>query len=736
MRFLGHRNRRESLIVWTLGLATLIIGLAVASLSQTVLDRLTALVFDSYQRLLPREEAGAPLVLVDIDESAIAAVGQWPWPRTVVAEIVDRLGELGAATIAFDIVFPEPDRTSLTRILADLAKAGAPAVLPTGMKAIDNDAALADAFARNSVTAGIAISNETDGALMPPKAGFAFGGQDPKAFLEPFRGGVANLPMLTQSASGFGFFSFPPSPDGIVREIPIVTVSQGKLYPSLAVEALRVAQDAGSFVIRTSGSSGEIDAGAPAMTALKVGDLEIPTSAKGTFWIYFSGLKSVRTISAAALLDPGQDRALADLVAGKIVLIGTSAVGLRDLVATPVAASMPGVRVHAEIIDQILGQTFLTRPDWAKGAETVAALLLGILLIAVSRRAGPLVSSVGTVGFVLASVALSWVAFSEGRLLIDPILPAVSVASVFAVTMPTLLLLTASEKRFIRKAFAQYLSPTLVKRLADDPGGLQLGGEMRDLTVLFTDIRGFTTLSEKLDPQALTTLLNGFLTPMTDILLQADATIDKYMGDAIMAFWNAPIDIADHRRRGCLAALAMIEGLQRLDLGGGISLRIGIGLNAGPCCVGNLGSSQRFSYSAIGDGVNVASRVEGLTKGYGLSILVTDDVRRGAEDLAFLDVDSVRVVGRHEALVVHALVGDAAHAQSRDFRALAAAHAELIDAYRRADLATAGDALERARLLGGETLATLYRVYQERLDVLERDGVPPDWDGVFVPRHK
>jgi adenylate cyclase len=304
--------------------------------------------------------------------------------------------------------------------------------------------------------------------------------------------------------------------------------------------------------------------------------------------------------------------------------------------------------------------------------------------------------------------------------------------------MPVLLLLTNREKRFVRQAFGRYLSPTLVERLADDPAALKLGGVMRDITVLFSDIRGFTTLSERLDPEALTTLLNGFLTPMTEILLRSEATIDKYMGDAIMAFWNAPLDLADHRRRACFAALEMTEVLKSLKLGGGApgALKAGIGLNAGPSCVGNLGSAQRFSYSAIGDGVNVASRVEGLTKAYGVAILVTEAVRAGAEDLAFLPVDLVRVVGRAEPLPVFALLGDADFARDPSFKALAAMHGEMIAAYREGAFSRALDCLSALRPAAPEALHTLYDVYAARLGVLLEQGAPEGWDGVFTARSK
>ncbi len=728
-------DRRRRRLVLGVGLAALALVLAFAASGTTPLARLTPLVFDAYQRILPRAQAGAPVVVVDVDESSIAELGQWPWSRAVIARMVDVMGELGAATVAFDMVFSEPDRTSLAQVEASLAEAGyafaAPADAP-----LDNDALLAEAFARNNVTAGIAISNETQGQLAPPKAGFSYGGFDPRTILPAFSGGVVNVEALTQAAPGLGFFSFPPTADNIVRILPLVASAQGHLYPSLGLEALRVAQGAGSFVVRTSAASGEADAGRPAITAVRAGALDAPTGPGAEFWVYFSKMPDMPTIPAARLLDADAAERFGPTLAGSIVLVGTSAVGLRDIVATPVERAVPGVRVHAEIIDQIVGGVFLTRPDWAEGAEIALALALGLLLVLTAAYLGAIPSTAAAILLGGAALALSWFAFQRSQLLIDPLLPMAAVLAVFAATMPLRLLLTDREKAFVRGAFGRYLSPMLVERLADNPGGLKLGGETRELTVLFSDIRGFTAMSESLDPDELTTLLNGFLTPMTDVLLEGEATIDKYMGDAIMAFWNAPLDIADHRRKACLSALRMLDVLAALNRDRAAPLAIGIGLHAGRACVGNLGSAQRFSYSAIGDAVNLASRVEGLTKSYGVPVLVTEDVRAGAPDLAFLEVDLVRVLGRAAPVPVHALLGDAAHAASEAFRTHAQHHAALIRAYRAGDAAHASVSLEAAREASGGALAGLYDLYGRRLLEMADAPPPPGWDGVFISTRK
>lgn len=730
----SRADRRRALSVWLAGLATLALVLTFGALQRSSLDRLSNLVFDTYQRLLPRTEAGAPVAVVDIDEASIAELGQWPWPRTTLAQLVDRLGQAGAATVAFDIVFPEADRTSMAAQAELLRQAGAEVTLPAS-GAVNNDQAFAEAIGRHSVTLGVAISNETEATLPPPKGGFAFGGADPRTYLPSFSGGVGNIPEITGPAQGVGSFSFPTAVDGVVRTVPLVFSAQGNLYPSLGLEALRVAQGAGSFVVRSTGASGEADTGRPAMVALRDGALDVPTGPMGDFWIYYSGLASMPTVPAREVL-AGDMAALSAAVDGRIVLVGTSAVGLRDIVSVPMGYSVPGVRVHAEIIDQIVGQTFLTRPDWAPGAELAVAALLGVVLLFVAGRTGALVTSgVALILIGLAAVA-SWWAFAGQRLLIDPLLPSLAVALSFLVTTPIQLLMSDRERAFVRGAFGRYLSPTLVERLAANPQALALGGEERELTVLFSDIRGFTAMSEKMNPTELTGLLNGFLTPMTDILLASEGTIDKYMGDAIMCFWNAPLDIAGHERKACLAALNMVASLEALNTGRDKPLKVGIGLNTAPCCVGNLGSAQRFSYSAIGDGVNLASRVEGLTKSYGVAILVTDPTRQAADGLAFLEVDLVRVVGRADAVPIHTLLGDEVMAATAAFQSLAADHAELIAAYRAAAPDRAEAALANARAHGVADVAKLYDIYAERITELRTHPPEPGWDGVFTAKSK
>ncbi|MEX3010990.1 CHASE2 domain-containing protein [Hoeflea sp. TYP-13] len=715
------------------GLFSLALLFVAASFGAPLFDRLSSMVFDEYQRLKPRPPAGAPLLIVDIDETAINEIGQWPWPRSQMALLVDRLGELGAAVIAFDIAFSEKDRTSLRETLTDLRRAGAEVRFPDGVPELDNDVIFTRIIERNPTVMGLALTNELTSEIPDPKAGFAYGGRDPKEILPPYHGGLVNLDSFDNAATGLGFFSFPPAVDGVVRKIPLIASANGKLYPSLGIEALRVAQQAANFVVMSTGASGEAEAGSPAIIGVRVGAFDAPTDGDGSLWLYYSGKTNNNTISARELLAEPLDRnRLEERVAGHIVLVGTSAVGLRDLVVTPLGSGVPGVTVHAEMIDQILSGTFLHRPDYMPGLEYFLAVVATILLIVTVRPGQPFVGAAMTLALLLCILTVSWSFFVTRQILLDPLLPALATILVFIAVTIAQYLSSEREKRFIRNAFGRYLAPSMVNRLSDDPQSLKLGGELRELTLLFCDIRGFTSLSEELDPEELTRLLNDFLTPMTDELLKSGATIDKYMGDAIMAFWNAPLSVPDHREAAMRAALAMMQRLHALNTEKGSDLKIGIGLNTGRCCVGNLGSSQRFNYSAIGDAVNVAARIEGVTKAYGLPVLLENSVLAdGAadnNDEVILEVDAVRVVGREEPLILHT-VFDRKELNGSSCEELVGAQSAFLASYRSGDFKTAIAQAKSLQKTAPVLLEGLYSTYLSRLENLAA-APPENWDGV------
>lgn len=729
-----RRYRRTS--IWAAGVlsAALVILAAFSPLSPV--ERLNAMVFDGYQAVKPRQPAGSPVTVIDIDDASIGELGQWPWPRTVLARIITTMTDMGAASIGLDMLLAEPDRTSPVLALQDLRRQGFQVIEPPQGAVLDNDAYLADVLGRSPVIAGLALAETTRTPPPDPKAGFGFGGISPVDYLAGYEGSVRNLPVLDAAAPGIGLINFPPARDGVVRQIPLIARYGEKLYPALSMESLRIAQGASTFVIRSTGAHGEHDTGLPGMVAVKNGHYEVPTSPDATMWVYFSGQKIANVVPAAELARDTVDPALADVIAGHIVLIGTSAIGLRDLVSTPLASGVPGVLVHAEIIDQILGGTFLSRPDWAVGAEVALAVVLTILVLAFLPALPALANALVAAAAIAIAVVTGWLAFAWYNMLLSPILPAQCSLLAYGIASGVRLLVSESERRYIRSAFSHYLAPSMVEKLMDNPQSLVLGGENKELTLLFADIRGFTSLSEGLGAHELTEFLNNYLTPMTDVLMERGATIDKYMGDGIMAFWNAPLDVPDHRRKACGSVLAMQAALVEFNRTHGTAISVGVGLNTGICCVGNLGSRQRFDYSAIGDPVNVASRVEGMTKQYGLSNLISGSTAEGMDDLALLEVDRVKLVGRAEPTPVFTLLGDGAVKETEAFRSLKARHDRFLEEYRSLEFDAAEQALDDLDADAPVELAKLYKIMRGRLAVLQADPPPAGWDGTYTAREK
>ncbi|MGZ5790636.1 MAG: CHASE2 domain-containing protein [Croceibacterium sp.] len=719
--------------------ATIVALLQLAGLAP--LDEVGLRVFDSFARAAPRAYADARVRVVDIDEDSIARLGQWPWPRTDLARLNRVLAAAGAKAIAYDMVFSEPDRTSPAAVAARLGLGNRFAGLP------DNDQVFADSMKGAHVIDGLFLLRHANGSQVEP-AGISIFGSLPDQTMTNLPGSVQPLPVLQANAAGAGSLSraVPGDPDGIVRRVPLVQLSGRNLVPSLSLEAVRVWLGVDNLMVMTSNGSGEPGAKSGSMVSVRVGNIVVPTDDAGEMWIHYAAPGQQKVIPAWKLLTgamtPQQVKAA---VGGSIVFVGTSATGLLDLVDTPLAQHEAGVKVHAEAAEQMLLGQFLERPDWAPSFELALVLVLGgglaLLLPRLGATGGAVVGALG----IAAVAAMSWLAYTRANYLLDPIYPALAIVLVYVVQ--TVMVFYREERRraYIHRAFDPYLSPELVKQIAADPARLELGGEEREMTVLMCDIRGFSRISERHSPQQVIEFLIAFLTPMSDLLLAHKATLDKYIGDAILAFWNAPLDNLDHFRDGARAALAMVAKLDELNREMPASMgdvwpeqvSIGIGLNSGLCCVGNMGSRQRLSYSLIGDTVNVASRLEGLTKLYGVPIVVGSALAAHLEGFALLELDRVRVVGRDAPETIFALVGDETVAGSAEFQTLAAAQQAFLRAYRAADWPEAERRLgELAAGYAAHGFASLGDRWRERLAALRADPPGPGWDGVYQATEK
>ena len=734
---------RRGIIYW-LPLALLLTTALAHLVLPEEFDQLSSLVaFDVHQRIAPREPPpDTPVLIVDIDEPSLKQIGQWPWPRSVMAQLVEKLHQAGAAVIAFDVLFSEPDRTSpqmLKSLLTDRGASADEAKRLLGSMQ-DPDDQFAKAIADALVVVGFDLTGAIGEGNPVIKAGFSWvgaSGADPLRFVRSFADAVCALPQLQKAAAGDGFVNQISDWDNVVRRVPLLLRLGDKAVPSLAAEALRVGLGASGYIGRYSGAQAAKSFGEnTGLNAVKIGPLAVPTDAKGQVTVHYMRPRprdtDPRYISAGKIITGNFDPAR---IAERIVLVGSSAAGLNDLKATPITPDMPGVEIHAQLIEQILQQDFLFRPDWGPGAEILFAVFFGIVVIVAIPLVGALPSAAVAGVAMIVAAAVSWFAFRNGQMLIDPVYPIAVLASVYLCGTLLNYRLTETRQREIREAFSRYMSPHYVAELARNPEKLKLGGEIKMITIMFCDIRGFTTLSEGLSPEELGQLINEFLTPMTDIIMAHKGTIDKYIGDCIMAFWNAPLDDPDHAKNAVAAAQDMRKKLVELneawEAEGRHALHVGIGINSGECSVGNFGSHQRFNYSLLGDPVNLSSRLESLTKQYGVDLIIGEDTVALIDDPGLIELDLVAVKGKTRAVRIFTLPPHPVESQQ-----YLARHAALLAAYRRRDWDAALGLLEDPVLAAERDMAPLYGLFRERIEQLKIEALPSDWDGVFVAHEK
>jgi adenylate cyclase len=699
------------------------------------LQELRARTFDFFQVLRPRPQEIRPVVIVDIDEASLKATGQWPWPRTTVADLVTQIMQLGAVAIGFDIIFPEPDRMSPA--IAERSFRGIDAETRAKLDSLpSNDEALADVIKHSRVVIGQAgaaapeVKTTADAAL---QTGFAVRGPDARPYLVTFAGLLRNVPVIEQAAAGRGLFSINPESDGIIRRVPVIMTAQGSLVPSLSLEMLRVVTGSSAILVRVD------EAG---VQSVAVPGLEVPTDRNGQFWVHFNHHDPERYVSAKDVL---QGNVPPDRLAGKLVLIGTSAIGLLDLKTTPLDAAM-----HAQILESVLSKSSLVNPNYAIGAELALAVLFGLAItVAAPMLPASIVIVLG--GCLIAGlIGLSLYLFVEHNLLIDFTYPLISSWLIYLVLTFVNYFREQKQRRQIRSAFGYYLSPHMVEQLARSPEKLVLGGEERRMTILFSDVRGFTTISEhyKDDPQGLTRLMNRFLTPLTNAIIERKGTIDKYIGDAIMAFWNAPVDDQEQEANACEAALEMLSRAEMLnnelkreaETNGGVymPLRIGIGLNTGPCVVGNMGSDFRFNYSVLGDTVNLASRLEGRTKDYRIPVVIGSRTAEGArQKFAVMEIDLIMVKGKKQPEAVFTVIGRSEVEADPRCQELREANAQMLGRFRKQQWGDAVELIARCRkFANGFDLSGLYDMYEERIELYRAQPPGPDWDGVYEAETK
>jgi adenylate cyclase len=694
--------------------------------------------FDAFQLLDPRVKKARPVTIVDIDEKSLAdpRLGQWPWPRTRLADIVNTLTRMGAVVIAFDVVFAEPDRLNPDNAAENFR--GLDEATREKLRSLpSNDRVFADAIKGSRVVLGESGGHDVHSDLDKdlPVTGFATLGEDPEPFIFKFGGLLRNVKVLEDAAAGRGLFTIVPERDGIVRRVPMIMDAQGVRMPSLSFEILRILGGSGTIMIKADPSG--IDS-----VILQGLRLKVPTDYLARFWIHYARRDPSIYVSAVDVLD---GRVPAEMIAKRLVLIGTSATGMNDIKTTPVERAMPGVEIHAQVLESALTGSSLSRPAHATVYEFLAAMIAGVLVIVFAPNLGP--ATLFGVGALFASalIGTSWYFYIHYRMLIDFTYPLLSTTAIYLTLIFSSFVREQAQRKQIRGQFAQYMSPVLVEQLALAPEKLVLGGEEREMTIMFSDVRGFTSISEtyKHDPQGLTRLMNRFLTPLTNVILARKGYIDKYMGDAIMAFWNAPLDDKEHEINACDAALDMLEKIEevnkereeeaREDGHPFLPLKVGVGLNTGSGVVGNMGSDLKFNYSVLGDSVNLASRLEGQTKEYGFPIIVGSKTAMAVkEKFAILELDFIMVKGKTEPEVIYAIAGRGDVAQSEDFQRLRNLTIEMLACYRSRDWDGALDAIARGRNSDhAETLDHLHELYEARIKAYKINPPPADWNGAY-----
>ena len=694
--------------------------------------RLTS--FDTFQVLFPRvtlEED--PVIVIDIDDESLNRLGQWPWSRNALASLTDKT-QLSAVT-GFDIVFAEPDRTG-SKELQEMYKQE-PELVRILEKTADHDETFASSIKdHGTVVLGLAPNNNKTIYYENQKFGLVTQGDDAKQFVPQYKGLQKNIALLEDASAGLGSMSIGNN-DSIVRTIPTFEAINDKLIPSFPLELVRVAIGASTYQIKSSNASSEEAFGeATGINHVKLGGLVMPTNPDGSLWIYPTPTKNLNIIPAWKVLNDEYDSSYFE---GKIAIVGTSASGLFDLRSNAIEQNVPGVTIVAQFVQQIFSNTFLKRPDWLLGLEFLAGLVISVLMTIVIQRNGPVG---GLAVFALGNgsvVYTSYYFFINHQYLVDPISPLVICLIAYLVITFFNFLFTELERSKVRNAFSQYLSPVMVEKLAQSSESLVLGGERKEMTVLFSDIRGFTAISEtyKNDPEGLTDLINQLLSTLSEEILKTEGTIDKYMGDCIMAFWNAPIDQDNHRERAIESAFNMQSALKSLNEKLGKfdqdELAIGIGINTGECIVGNMGSEQRFDYTVLGDSVNLASRLEGQSNNYGFPMILGQSSIEGLDPRRVLELDLISVKGKNEPERIYTMLD--VNFKMNELEEFLQDHSEFIEMYRAQEWDGAKAHIKKY----AENIPSFklyFELISNRIEAYIENPPPSDWQGVFVAETK
>ncbi|MGH8671365.1 MAG: CHASE2 domain-containing protein [Burkholderiales bacterium] len=736
---------RRHTIPIALGLAVLLVFLAhAAKLDFTLINRFENLSYDARLLLTMPHSKDNRVVIVDIDEKSLAEEGRWPWGRDRLALMMNQLFDrYRVALVAFDVVFAEPDVSSGINVLQNLAQqelqhdATYRAVLEQIRPRLDHDAQFAKVLEGRPVVLGYyfnpvsdAVEARQSGMLPNPTlpAG-AFAGRT-----IPFVGGNgygANLAEFQRAAKRAGHFVPFLDDDGITRRVPMLMEYKGAYYESLSLAIMRTLLGISNVepifpTGRTFGYTG--------LEWLKLGNLYIPVDERVNALVPYRGKKgSFKYISATDVI---HGRASVADLKDAVALVGTSAPGLQDLRAAPMEASYPGVEIHANLVAGMLDRSIKQKPAYVRGAEIVTLLVLGLVLSIVLPMLSPLKAALASAVASVLVLGINLLAWSSGNLVLPLASSIMLVVILFVLSMSYGYFIEARGKRQLAGVFGQYVPPELVEKMGENPQKFTqelMEGQRREMTVLFSDVRNFTSMSEGLTPKQLSQMLNEYLTVMTNVIQKHNGTIDKYIGDAIMAFWGAPLEDPQHARHALLAAMEMQAALVDLRIKfkekGWPEIKTGAGVNSGEINVGNMGSEFRMAYTVLGDPVNLASRLEGLTKQYGVTIMVGEATKKAIPDMVFRELDRVRVKGKEEPVAIFEPLGLEGQVDKTVLDELKLFHRTLA-LYREQNWDMAE--VQLLSMLKSSPHCYLYKLYMERIGRHRTNPPPSDWGGVTV----
>lgn len=704
-----------------------------------LLSRLENSVYDLRMNMTLRGGKDERIVIVDIDEKSIGSEGHWPWPRNKLAYLVDLLFDYyQIKLLGFDIVFSEPDDSSGLKKLESMAREELAQdesfrqTLARMKASLEYDQLFANSLKGRPVVLGYGtrLDRMPGAGTLPPPVMHIDAYPGDVARLHRAYSYTANLPRLQSAAAAAGFFSTQSvDEDGILRKIPLLMRHEAGIYESLTLAMFRVLM--GHPPLELQFESGyRSETGDAKLEALRVEGFTIPVDEDATALIPYRGYQGSFAYYPASDILNGVIEP--DLLKGKIVLVGTTAVGLLDLRPAPVQSTFAGVEINANLLAGMLDGSFKQKPVYTATLELLEILGIGLTLVAILPHLPPFWVSILTAGLLATVVSVNLYAWQVLNLSLRLATPVLLVSLLYANQMFFGFFLEAQSRKRLTSLFGQYVPAALVNEMVDHDSDFGLGGENREMTVLFSDVRGFTTISEGLSPDQLSRLMNAFLTPLTRIIHQHKGTIDKYMGDAIMAFWGAPLHDSRHAIHALEAALAMDEAMQAIredfKARGWPEIRLGIGLNTGQMNVGNMGSRFRMAYTVLGDAVNLGSRLEGLTQYYEVSIIVSETTRNAVPAHAFMELDRVRVKGKNEPVILYEPLGLRTALSSERIKALSL-HEQTLACYRRQiwDAAEAGF----LHLLEHYGERPLYRLYLKRVETFRLQPPDPDWEGTY-----